>query len=227
MFIVVFCNSLFAATQTVRLGDTPVVIKHIKGQGKMFVHLHHNEYTALKAAKAVIKKEGGSLITLEHPGGRNIVFRMHHQRYEFDPNRIFSDVGIKKTLSRNGAYSLAAHREVKKLALKIKEYLPAGKVIAVHNNESYSLKDYLPGHGLAEDAKAVYMTPKQYFRNFFLVTRYKEFWRLKQKGFNGVLQQSNAMDDGSLSILLAKNNYINVEAGYTQLKAQIKMLRQA
>lgn len=85
-----------AVNHRVMVGDEPVIIQQTKGQGKTFVHVHHNEQTALKAAKAVIRKEGGSLITLIHSGGRNIVFHLHNQRYEFDPNRIFTDKGIKK-----------------------------------------------------------------------------------------------------------------------------------
>ncbi|AMP93962.1 protein tyrosine phosphatase [Legionella pneumophila subsp. pascullei] len=209
------------------VGDEPVIIQQTKGQGKTFVHVHHNEQTALKAAKAVIRKEGGSLITLIHSGGRNIVFHLNNQRYEFDPNRIFTDKGIKKTLVQYSYYTPEAHQEVKKLADKIKALLPEGKVIAVHNNSSYSLKDYLPGHELAKDAKALYMNPDNYYRNFYLVTKLSDYLRLKMQGFNGVLQKPSATDDGSLSVYLAKRDYINVEAGYDQLAEQIKMLLHA
>ncbi|HAU1152625.1 TPA: protein tyrosine phosphatase [Legionella pneumophila] len=216
-----------AVNHRVMVGDEPVIIQQTKGQGKTFVHVHHNEQTALKAAKAVIRKEGGSLITLIHSGGRNIVFHLNNQRYEFDPNRIFTDKGIKRTLAQYSYYTPEAHQEVKKLADKIKVLLPEGKVIAVHNNSSYSLKDYLPGHELAKDAKALYMNPDNYFRNFYLVTKLSDYLRLKMQGFNGVLQKPSATDDGSLSVYLAKRDYINVEAGYDQLAEQIKMLLHA
>jgi hypothetical protein len=172
-------------------------------------------------------KDGGSLITLVHSGGRNIVFHLNNQRYEFDPNRIYTDNGIKLTLAKYSHYTPEAHREVKKLADQIKAVLPEGKVIAVHNNSSYSLKDYLPGHELAKEAKAIHMNPENYYRNFYLVTKLSDYIRLKLAGFNGVLQKSAATDDGSLSIYLAKREYINVEAGYDQLAEQIKMLLQA
>lgn len=209
------------------VGDEPVVVQQIVGKGKTYVHVHHNEQTALKAAKAVIHKQGGSLITLVHSGGRNIVFHLDNQRYEFDPNRIYTDKGIKKTLAQYSRYTPEAHQEVKKLANQIKALLPNGKVVAVHNNSSYSLKDYLPGHQLAHDAKKLHMSPDNYFRNFYLVTQLKDYLRLKMDGFNGVLQKPSATDDGSLSIFLAKSDYINVEAGYDQLLEQIKMLQYA
>lgn len=217
------------ATQyPVRLGDSLVLVKHYQhGEGKHFVHLHQNETTALKAAKTLVAREGGSYLTLVHRGERNIVFRLDHQRYEFDPNRIFTDVGIRKTLSQFGTYSPQAHREVKKLAMVIKSQLPAGKIIAVHNNKSYSFKDYLPGHPMSRDAHALAFCDRTHYRNFFLVTKKHDYLRLKRLQFNSVLQATSATDDGSLSVYLAHRDYINVEAGYHQLQAQIKMLKSA
>lgn len=226
-FLLLLSQSLFAANHKLMLGGTEVIVQHVPGHGKTFVHLHQNEKTALKAARTLIKKEGGTLITLIHPGARNIVFYLKHKRYEFDPNRIFTDNGIIKTLRQFGPYSPEAHQEVKKLADTIQKILPKGKVIAVHNNSSYSLKDYLPGHSLANDAQAVHLSPKKHYRNFYLVTKIKDYLRLKSKGFNGVLQKKNASDDGSLSVLLAHSDYVNVEAGYDQLYEQIKMLKHA
>lgn len=227
LVLLFFCQITYAMDYIVRVGDEKVVVKHTVGKGKTFIHVHHNEQTALKAAQAVIRQEGGSLITLEHSGGRNIVFHLNNKRYVFDPNRIFTDSGIKKTLIHLSQYSLAAHKEVKKLADQIKQLLPNGKVVAVHNNSSYSLKDYLPGNSLEGDAQAVHMLPRNYYRNFYLVTKIGDFLRLKSKGYNGVLQKNTATDDGSLSIYLAKNAYINVEAGFDQLFEQIKMLQHA
>lgn len=220
-----------AVNHTVMVGDEPVVIQQIgkakTEQDKTYIHVHNNEQTALKAAKSVVRKDGGTVITLIHSGGRNIVFHLNNKRYEFDPNRIYTDVGIKKTLKQYSTYSPEAHREVKKLASQIKAMLPKGKVVAVHNNSGYSLKNYLPGHDMAKEAKVVHMSPQNYYRNFYLVTRLKDYARLKLEGFNGVLQKSNATDDGSLSVYLAKREYINVEAGYDQLPAQIQMLQRA
>lgn len=87
-----------AAQYSVNVGDSRVLIKQqSNGCGKAFVHVHQNETTALKAARAVVKARGGSVLTLVHSGGRNIVFHLRHTRYEFDPNRIYTDRGIKKT----------------------------------------------------------------------------------------------------------------------------------
>lgn len=231
-FLVIFLMLLTSACSTqsvVTLGDTRVIIETTKhGTGKSFVHLHQNETTALQAAKHVVQTEGGSVMTLVHPGQRNIVFHLNHQRYEFDPNRIFTDIGIKKTLSAFGPYSLSAHLEVKALANKLIAMLPPeGKIIAVHNNNDYSIKEYLPGNSLVHDAKALHLDPERFYRNFYLVTRHQEFLRLKQLRYNTILQAPAATDDGSLSVYLAHRDYVNVEAGYGQLIAQIDMLKWA
>jgi hypothetical protein len=213
---------------SVKLGNTTVIVAVEKnGRGKSFIHLHQNETTALKAAREIINKDGGSLITLIHPGARNIVFSLDNKHFEFDPNRIYSEQGIKKTLKEYGCYSQEAHSLVKTLASTITDLLPDGKVIAVHNNESYSLKDYLPGHSLASDAELLNFNSENYYRNFYLVTQKFDYTRLTNKKFNSVLQANSAIDDGSLSIFLANRDYINVEAGYDQLAAQVIMLKNA
>ena len=212
----------------VKVGDTAVIIQQqTNGLGKAFVHLHQNETTALEAAHAVVNAEGGSVLTLVHAGGRNIVFHLNNEPYEFDPNRIFTDEGIQKTLAQFGECTPEAIIEVKRLADKIKTLLPKGKIIAVHNNEDYSLNDYLPGHSLAADARLLHVNEQHFFRNFYLVTQKKDYKRLSQLKFNSILQAVKATDDGSLSVFLAGSDYINVEAGYDQLAVQIKMLRWA
>ena len=92
-------SSACATRHALRVGDTRVIIEKTQhGVGKNFIHVHQNETTALRAAKAVVAQEGGSVMTLVHSGGRNIVFHLDKKRYEFDPNRIYTDEGIKKHL---------------------------------------------------------------------------------------------------------------------------------
>lgn len=212
----------------VQLGDTKVlIVQERQGEGKVFIHLHQNETTALEAARRVIHAQGGQLITLVHPGQRYISFMLHGKHYLFDPNRIFTDRGIQATLLAGGQYSRDAHLAVKRLADAIKALLPSGKIIAVHNNETYSLHDYLPGHALEKDVHLLNQNTSHYFRNFYLVTQQADFYRLSALNFNSVWQSKQAADDGSLSIFLAHREYVNVEAGYDQLPAQISMLEKA
>lgn len=212
----------------VKLGESTINIKKIsKGHGKNFVHVHQNENTALLAAEKYIEQYGGSIVTLEHQGTRNIIFFNNNEKYEFDPNRIYTDKGIVNTLKAHGNYSLKAHNEVKKLAKKITSLLPKTKIIAVHNNNGYSLHDYLPGHSLESDAESLNISRNCFYRNFFLVTKSDDHYRLVSKNFNSILQAKNAVDDGSLSILLSDRNYINVEAGYSHIEDQFNMLKNA
>lgn len=227
-FYLIVHSLAYAATYPVTLGNTKVEIIKQGGKGKTFVHLHENEKTALAAAKTFVKSKGGTLITLQHSGKRNIVFHLRRVRYEFDPNRIFTDRGIKKTLKKFGSYSPAAHAEVRKFANKIKNLLPKnGKVVAVHNNRAYSIKEYFPKHPLAKDVKELNYRAKSNYRNFYFVTKTEEYRRLKKLKFNVALQAVNATDDGSLSFYLAKKNYINIESAFGALKEQIRMLYNA
>ena len=227
-FLLCSVSDFYAAAIPVYLGDEIVWIKKQNhGPGKAFIHLHQNEKTALKAAYAVVQKQGGSVITLVHRGGRNIVFRLNHQRYEFDPNRIFTKAGIKQTLKCHGSYSQAAHQQVNQLATQIKALLPQGKIIAVHNNQFYSMREYYPGGALAKEAGALHLNHAHQSRNFYLVTQRKDYLRLKRLNFNSILQTVHPRDDGSLSVYLATRPYVNVEAGHGELALQMQMLRQA
>ena len=228
--LIILCHPLHANTFTVYVGDTPVqVIQGTmkKKTGKTLVHLHENETTAFAAARKYVHHEGGTLISLKHGGTRNIVFYLNQIRYEVDPNRIFTDHGIELTLHEFGHYSKAAHREVKSLANQIVSLIPKGKVIAVHNNRDYSLKDYLLHHPMHADAKAVHYLEHSNYRNFYFVTKDREYQRLKSLNYNVALQAPTARDDGSLSYYLGQSNYVNIEAGYGELKAQLGMLYHA
>lgn len=222
-------SKIFADTQVVWIGKTPVkIIRETQAPTeKTFVHLHENETTALQAARQFIQKNGGTLITLEHGGTRNIQFELQGKQYAVDPNRIFTDRGITHSLQQYSSYSLVAHQAVKKLAQAILAQIPPGKVVAVHNNSTYSLRDYLPDHPMHADAKAVHYLAQTNYRNFYFVTRQHEYERLKALDFNVALQSNHSDDDGSLSYYLGRHNYINIEAGYGELKAQLNMLYHA
>lgn len=224
LLLLSFISTAYSETQIITLGNQKVQLIKIHGHGKTLIHLHENEATALLAAKKFIAKQGGSLIRLKHGGTRNIRFKLRHKYYEFDPNRIFTDQGIKKTLQNFGSYSIAAHLEVKKLARAIIKLLPDDKVIAVHNNQHYSLKEYFPHRQLSANVHSIYFKPHSSSRNFYLVTSKRDYLRLKNIGFNVVLQKSAALNDGSLSYFLANKKYINIETAYKKLSTQLKML---
>jgi hypothetical protein len=212
----------------VKLGEDVVIIsREDYGPGKIYVHLHANETTALKAARYVAKSQGGQVITLIHDKERDVNFRYHRRNYSFDPNRIFTNAGIVKTLKRHHCYNPKVKPFINAFAKQILATIPSGKVVAVHNNRDYSLKDYFPHHVLAKDAKNINHIKKNYFRNFFLVTKIKDFKHYKALGFNVIQQCPSIRDDGSLSVIFSKRQYVNVEAGFGQLSQQERMLRSA
>lgn len=214
--------------QTWVLGDTPVVIQREDyGPGKVFVHVHTNETTALEAARLVARSQGGQVITLIHAKTRNIEFHYHGIACAFDPNRIYSDAGIAKTLSQFKCNRTDIRALVKGFAVKVVQSIPPGKIVAVHNNKGYSLLSYLPKHLLAADAQKVYYNPKVWYRDFYYVTNQQDFERYRGYGFNVVLQSPQVNDDGSMSVYFRKRQYANVEAGYGQLFTQMRMLKLA
>lgn len=215
--------------QTVYLGQTPIQIRHEDyGPGKIFVHLHANETTALLAAREIASQYGGQVITVVHQKKRDISFIYRKHRYSFDPNRIFTHQGVRHTLIKHHCYDPRVIPMIRKFAETILRIIPTNqKIVAVHNNQDYSLRDYFPKHELAHDALSYYYKAQSNYRNFYLVTTTEDFKHYKRFGFNVVEQAKCARDDGSLSIAMAKNRYVNVEAGFGQLQAQKKMLLKA
>ena len=214
--------------QVCQLGDTKILIQREDyGPGKVYVHPHADETTALEAARLIARSQGGQVVTLIHEKTRLISFHYHGKICQFDPNRIFTTKGVQENLKLYGCDSLETRAWVSHFAKQFKAAIPKGPVVAVHNNKQYSMKYYLPHQSLADDAAKIYMNPALYYRNFFLVTRERDFRLYKNKGFNVVLQSQHVRDDGSLSIVYAHQTYVNVEAGYDQLFYQMRMLQNA
>lgn len=211
----------------VMLGTSKVLVEYQRGTGLTFVHVHADEKTALVAAQRVARRTGAGLLRLVHPGGRLVCFQLKGKRYLFDPNRMFSDSGIRQTLTRYSQYSPDAHRAIAHLANVFLKHLPPGKVVSVHNNRGYSMRDYFPGHPSAREAAAIHQNPNWTYRNFYFVTQREDYARMRKLGFNSVLQARTPSDDGSLSVRLSGAPYINVEAAHGQLQQQISMLENA
>jgi hypothetical protein len=217
-----------------KLGDKTVEIvisKTSKRPAKLvYFNMHDNENTSVEATKETIKKFGGTLIELRNNGKRLINFSLKDEQFTVDPNRIFTREGIVKTLKNNGNYSIEAEKEIDKFAANLKNLLKNVRlVIAVHNNsnENYSVKNYETGGEYDVDAKLVNLVPDMDNDDFFFVTDDNVFRKLKLKNQNVALQDnSNATDDGSLSVYCGKNKipYINVESELGHLREQIKML---
>ncbi len=214
------------------LGQTKVLIRthELKGVGFIYLNLHSNETTSVEAAKKVLTK--GKIITLEHKEKeRNVSFTLDNKKFLFDPNRIFSDLGIKNTLENLSEYNQKVHKVVFSLSKNIIVYLKNGQIIvALHNNKAdgnYSIESYLEGGEESHATADIHISKSRHKDDFFLVTNNELFQYFKKRNFNVVLQDNiKVLEDGSLSVYCGKNNipYINIEAQHGHLNDQMKML---
>jgi len=195
-----------------------------------FLQLHDNEVTAEEAALEYIKQNGGVLLSIENEGNRNVSFTLGNQSYTFDPNRIFTPVGLEATLQRLSKATPEAMAAVTQLADSILKYLPpSALVIAVHNNtnQGFSISSYISDTTYQRDAAAVHTNAAHDVDNFFLTTDKTLYDEVVTKNYNIILQDNvNATDDGSLSVYLGKKGvpYINVEAELGHLQFQLQMI---
>lgn len=217
-----------------KLGDKIIKIVVSKTSKRLskfvYFNMHDDENTAVEAVKAIIKKFGGTIIELQNNGKRLINFSLKDERFTFDPNRIFTKVGIEKTLKRNGKYTTVAKTETNKFAVKLRGFLKNYRlIVAVHNNtdENYSIKSYEKDGEFGDEAKFVNINSDADIDDFFFVTENSFFKFLKEKKQNVALQDNpKASDDGSLSVYCGSRKipYINVESENGHLWEQTKML---
>lgn len=104
-------------------------------------------------------------------------------------------------------------------------------VIALHNNDDAGLSvlTYMKGGDDEKDAAAVHKSDIHDPDNFFLTTDKTFFRQLRSAGYNAILQDNKAEDDGSLSVYYGRRNkrYINIEAETGNVKEQKEMIGMA
>jgi hypothetical protein len=217
----------------VPVGDDRVhlVVRRFGRGGLRYLSLHENEQTAVQAATAVLGQRAGTLIELRGRGRRLVSFHDGVRPLAFDPNRIFTDPGVERTLRRYGSYTdagIQAALRLRSAVLPLLDGRPDEPVVALHNNagSSYSIQAYRPGGVHAADVQALALHPDRAPHAFFLVTRAPLFEALRNAGFNVVLQNDRPADDGSLAVWMQQQGraYVNVEARYGALREQQSML---
>lgn len=218
-----------------RLGDRNISIKVIRyGESiqTCCINVHDNEVTAVEAARSVLENQGGILIKIENNAKRNISFPFKGLTYTFDPNRIFSRVGIMGSLKANGKINPLAIVEVEKFAAEVLNQIPdsVSCLIALHNNSDgdFSVRTYLPGGKRQTDAKEVHADEWQDADDIALTTDQTIFDRMSGFGYNSILQDNiNANKDGSLSVFYGEKNrrYINIETQHGKTAQYREMLR--
>ena len=115
------------------------VMEHRKDglEDLLFFNMHDDENTAVEAALDVIARKGGRLVELIHSGRRLIHFGLDQTNFIFDPNRMFTDAGARKSLHSGGSLSELALQEIRTLANQILADLELSEnrlILTAHNN---------------------------------------------------------------------------------------------
>ena len=221
-----------------KLGDS-VVNAQVRqfGNGKQtLVNLHDDEQTSVDAAVQVLEKRGGRLIELTHSGKRRVVFTLNGKDYSFDPNRIFTPVGVRKTVQGENPIPEEAYRAVEQFGSQFIRYFKLNKqpaLIALHNNgdaDDFSIHSYEPGREYGPDTAELHIDAKADPDDFYFVTDKRLFDYFRNNHFNVMLQDNSIpRDDGSLSVFAGRHRipYANVEAQPDHLQDQIRMIEAA
>lgn len=199
--------------------------------GFTFVNLHDNENTGAEAAKVYISNHGGRLVELVHGRGRTVVIRRNGILHHFDPNRMFTEDGLRRSLDyfhnlteQNLAIAADFAREVADFI-----GIEKGKiVIAVHNNTpgKLTIRDFESGQWYGTDTRDVFVNPARDPDDFFFTNSPALFRGLKTMAHNVALMAVKSPDHGNLGNVVnrAGGVYILVEAEHGQLTRQIGML---
>ncbi len=237
VIVVSGCATPHTPQVSFNLGDTTVHAKVFqRGTTSLtMINVHDDENTSVLAGKVVVEKSGGRLIELAHSGRRFVEFNLDAQTYRFDPNRIFSDEGIRATLSRRGNYSEAAHRVVKEFTAQFIEQFGLDHepvIVALHNTDGHGLtiNSYRAEGDKSSASATLHASERRGVGDFFYVTDRRFFDYLKARDFNVTLQDdANVPDDGSASVYFARKGipYLNIEADVNHLGEQTEMVRVA
>lgn len=222
------------ASVSFQIGSTTVHAHVFQGDqpGPTYLNVHDDENTSVRAGKRILAQTGGRLIEMRHSGKRFVAFQLNGQSYRFDPNRIFSPVGVRATLERTRNHSEAAQQVVETFSSRFLETFTLDRepvIIALHNTGGGGLRinSYLATGDKPTTASATHVSTNRFAGDFFYVTDRRFFDYLKARDFNVTLQDdANVPDDGSASVYFARKGipYINVEADVKHLKEQIEMV---
>ncbi len=222
-----------ATTTTLYLGEERVWVHVHEGPtpGLTFVNLHDNENTSAEAAKAHILKHGGRLVELVHGRGREVVIRRHGILHRFDPNRMFTEKGLRQTLDFYHNLNAENIRIAADFAQKLAGIVNIVKdkaIISVHNNTpgKLTIKDFKPGQWYGKDAREVFISPAEDPDDFFFTNSPTIYRALRTLRYNVALMAANPPDRGTLVNYVTKNGgiYVLVEAEHGHLNRQIRML---
>jgi hypothetical protein len=81
-----------------------LLLQYGKRKDIVMINVHENEASSIDVAKKVLEQTGGLLILVRNDGERLVSFEKNTKKIQFDPNRIFTQKGLKRNL-----YKLNGH----------------------------------------------------------------------------------------------------------------------
>lgn len=235
MPIFLWSQSTNSMHESIQIGETALaffVQEAASDQEVIFLNLHEDETTSIEALSAFSMMQPLNYFYLQHLKTRRIQFQLKNRIYDFDPNRIFTRRGRRKTLrDGEGGHSWRANRAVKQLANSILDRLETGKtVVAVHNNTdvNYSINSYLPYGDEFQNTREVFVNREMDPDDFIYTTNSTYYLAFKKRGINVILQDNRRyVNDGSLSVYCGKNDipYINIETQKGHFDEQMHLIQ--
>lgn len=213
------------------MGDSAVFLisgRHDEG-GILLLNVHENEQTALQVMYEKGKSDSLPFLFLHQAGQRRIFYSVNDSVHSVDPNRIFSEVGIEKSLEDSMYCTSAGVRLAVQLAHSVLRRVQGREwVVTLHNNtdENYSILSYAEGGEEEMNAQDILIMQDEDPDDFILTTSKPLFDKLKNARVNIVLQSQNPVDDGSLSVYCEEHQipYVNIEAEHGHLAKQQRLL---
>ena len=216
------------------IGDSRITVTfHYKeGMKILMMQPHSEEETAWDAALQVLGESGGLLAHISKVDGedhtdRNVTVTVNGKKVHFNPNRMFTDEGLRKNLAKQNLDAETYERafsDIRKFCTNVLErcwdFFKPEWVLAVHN-------DY---NGIAfykEFGKDSHDAPGKDKRDFYFLTQKSDFERLSSMGYNAVLQKDDPVDDGSASVYFKDMRYINTEGKNGDVETQVRMIKDA
>ncbi|NRA13174.1 MAG: hypothetical protein HRT57_14595 [Crocinitomicaceae bacterium] len=219
--------------RSVQIGDfmfNQVLFKHRLDPPIIFLNLHENEQTSIEALKKYAPDTAISYTYLEHGGERRISFTIGEEKYNFDPNRMFTKKGRKHTLRDGGNHSKKANYQVEKFATDFLSTISeASAIVAVHNNtdSNYSILSYKPDGSESKNTDSLYINPEMDPDDFIYTTNLAFYQAMVKHKISVILQDNKKfVDDGSLSVYCARRVcYVNIETEHGHLDKQLELLQ--
>lgn len=226
-------EGLISDTTTIAMNDLTVnLVRYTYRTPKIqFLAIHDDEDTGVKAAFEYIRFSGGRIIDCQYGGIRNFKLNNRGERFQTDPNSIYTKKGIPIGIQKYGPVDddIAKHLErTAKAILKLYNPEKRGYIFTLHNNTDgdFGIASYLKGYELENTADSLHINFSMDPDDLVFVTDPKLFSGLKKENVNVVLQSEKAPDDGSLSIyaMINKIPYINVEVQHGHVGENLRLI---